>query len=102
MLDQDRINFHGQTTFVEQQAYAMFRLPYEGDNSLPGTGEGRVTFDGTLYAGIRLWQGAELWMNPEIDQGFGFGNTHGVLAFRARSPISSARTGGFRSMMRAG
>jgi high affinity Mn2+ porin len=80
ILDQDRINFHGQTTFVEQ-AYPTFRSPYEGDNSLPGTGEGRETFDGTLYAGIRLWQGAEPWINPEIDQGFGFGNTHGVAGF---------------------
>src|SRR5215469_2747372 len=35
MPDQDRINFHGQTTFVEQ-AYPTFRSPYEGDNSLPG------------------------------------------------------------------
>jgi high affinity Mn2+ porin len=78
--DQDRVNFHGQTTFVEQ-AYPTFRSPYEGDNSLPGTGEGRETFDGTLYAGVRLWQGAELWINPEIDQGFGFGNTHGVAGF---------------------
>jgi high affinity Mn2+ porin len=68
----DRVNFHGQTTFVEQ-AYPTFRSPYEGDNSLPGTGEGRETFDGTLYTGVRLWQGAELWINPEIDQGFGFG-----------------------------
>ena len=31
---------------------------------------GRETFNTTLYA-IRLWQGAELWITPEIDQGFG-------------------------------
>ena len=37
--------------------------------------------DATLYAGVRLWQGAELWINPEIDQGFGFDETHGVGGF---------------------
>jgi high affinity Mn2+ porin len=42
-----------------------------GANSLPGGGEGRETSDATLYAGVRLWRGAELWVNPEIDQGLG-------------------------------
>jgi high affinity Mn2+ porin len=78
--DADRVNFHGQTTFVEQ-AYPTFRSPYAGTNSLPGGGEGRETWDVTLYAGVRLWQGAELWINPEIDQGFGFADTHGVAGF---------------------
>ena len=30
---------------------------------------------------MRLWQGAELWVNPEIDQGFGLADTHGVAGF---------------------
>jgi high affinity Mn2+ porin len=76
----DIVNFHGQTTFV-WQAYPAIRSPYTGPNSLPGSGLGRETFDTTLYAGIRLWQGAELWISPEIDQGFGFANTHGVAGF---------------------
>ncbi len=78
--DLDNVSFHGQTTFVEQ-AYPAFRSPYAGTNSLFGGGEGRETVDMTLYAGVRLWKGAELWVNPEIDQGFGFGDTHGVAGF---------------------
>jgi high affinity Mn2+ porin len=78
--DDDRLSLHGQATFVEQ-AYPRIRSPYEGQNSLPASGLGRETFDLTLYAGLRLWQGAELWFNPEIDQGFGFANTHGVAGF---------------------
>ena len=31
--------------------------------------------------GARLWDGAELYFNPEIDQGFGLSTTHGVAAF---------------------
>ncbi len=76
----DNINFHGQTTFT-WQGYPAFRSPYEGAQSLPGGGEGRETFDATLYAGIRPWQGAEIWVNPEIDQGFGFADTHGLAGF---------------------
>src|SRR5215472_12920408 len=57
------------------------RSPYVAPNSLPGSGLGRETFDATLFAGIRLWQGAEVWLAPEIDQGFGFANTHGVAGF---------------------
>ena len=47
----------------------------------PGGGQGRETFDATLYAGIRLWRGAEVWINPELEQGFGFDNTHGLAGF---------------------
>ena len=49
--------------------YPTFRSPYVGPNSLPGLGQARETVDATLYAGIRLWQGAEVWLNPEVDQG---------------------------------
>lgn len=71
---------HGQATFVNQ-AYPAFNSPYEGTNSLPGGGTSRETFDLTLSTGVKLWQGAEFWANPEIDQGFGFGNTHGAAGF---------------------
>jgi high affinity Mn2+ porin len=80
MPDPDIVNFHGQATFV-WQGYPSIRSPYEGPNSLPGKGEGRETSDATLYAGVRLWQGAQLWINPEIDQGFGLADTHGIAGF---------------------
>ena len=76
----DMISLHGQATFTEQ-AYPSFRSPYAGTNSLDGTAQGRETIDATLYAGFKLWQGAEFWFNPEIDQGFGFDNTHGMAGF---------------------
>ena len=76
----DMISLHGQTTIVDQ-AYPSFRSPYEGPNSLSGGGQSRETFDFTLYAGVKPWHGAEFWFNPEIDQGFGFNDTHGVAGF---------------------
>ena len=80
MPDLDNVNFHGQTTFV-WQGFPAFRSPFAGTNSFPGGGEGRETIDATLYAGLRLWQGAELWVNPEIDQGFGLADVHGSAGF---------------------
>jgi high affinity Mn2+ porin len=78
--DADRLSIHGQTTFVEQ-AYPAFRSPYQGPNSLPGNSQGRETWDTTLYAGVQLWRGAELWIDPEVYQGFGLDNTHGIAGF---------------------
>ena len=76
----DIVSFHGQATFT-YQGYGSFRSPYEGANSLSGVGQSRETFDTTLFAGLKLWQGAEFWANPEIDQGFGLANTHGTAGF---------------------
>ena len=78
--DPDIVNFHGQAT-LSAQGYPAFRSPYEGTNSLPGVSRPREIFDTTLYAGLRLWQGAELWFVPEIDEGFGLAGTHGVAGF---------------------
>jgi high affinity Mn2+ porin len=80
-IDPDEVNFHGQTTFTWQGYPAIHSSVPGGANSLPASGEGRETFDATLFAGVRLWQGAEFWVNPEIDQGFGVGNTHGAAGF---------------------
>jgi high affinity Mn2+ porin len=76
----DNLNFHGQVTGV-WQGYPPFRSPYQGVQSLPGSGQGRETLDATLAIGVRLWQGAEAWVDPEIDQGHGLADTHGVAGF---------------------
>ena len=71
---------HGQSTFVWQYQPAFYS-PYQGAHSLPPAQNGRETFDITLYGGFRPWQGGEIWFNPEIDQGFGLGNTTGVAGY---------------------
>jgi high affinity Mn2+ porin len=58
-----------------------FRSPYQGPQSLSPAENGRETVDLTLYAGVRPWQGAEFWFNPEIDQGFGLSDTFGVAGY---------------------
>ncbi len=71
---------HGQMTNVTQW-HGRFRSRYSGKNSLQADGRTEETTDITLYGGARLWNGAELWLNPEVDQGFGLDDTVGVAGF---------------------
>jgi high affinity Mn2+ porin len=75
----ERFAVHGQSTYVEQES-SGFHAPYRGANSL-SPDQGRETFDATLYLGARLWSGAEGWLSPELDQGFGLDDTLGLAAF---------------------
>ena len=74
-----RFAIHGQATYVEQDAND-FPAPYHGPNSLTPD-RGRETSDVTLSLGARLWHGAEAWITPEMDQGFGLDNTLGLAGF---------------------
>jgi high affinity Mn2+ porin len=76
----ENVAVHGQATFTEQY-HPDFTSPYIGHNSLQPGAAGAETFDATLFLGMRLWNGAEAWLDPEIDQGFGLSNTLGVAGF---------------------
>jgi high affinity Mn2+ porin len=78
-LETDRFAFHAQATYVNQYD-PPFPAPYSGRNSLAAN-IGRETADVTLYAGVRLWQGAEAWITPELDQGFGLSGSVGAAGF---------------------
>jgi high affinity Mn2+ porin len=73
-------NIHWQSTIIEQ-GYFRFRSPYEGPNSLSGDTQFSNTVSATAFVGLRLWNGAEFYFNPEIDQGHGLSQTFGVAAF---------------------
>jgi high affinity Mn2+ porin len=82
-LNSDNINIHAQITATWQGYPAFKQSPQFIGNpgTLPNGGEGREVGEATAYLGFRLWQGAELWVNPEIDQGFGLNNTFGIADF---------------------
>jgi high affinity Mn2+ porin len=82
--DLQNVAIHAQTTYINQYAFP-FRNPYQGRNSL-ASNSGREGWDVTLYAGFRPWQGAEIWVNPEIDQGFALSDFHGVAGFVNNDP----------------
>lgn len=78
--DSDDWSIHGQTTFI-MQGYGRIRSPYQGPNSLPGSGQGRETWTATAFIGRRLWEGGEIYLNPELAQGFGLAGTLGLGGF---------------------
>lgn len=73
-------NIHGQTTFIAQ-GYPAIRSPYASANSLPGGGQLRETWTADAFLGVRLWNGGELYFNPELAQGFGLNGTLGLAGF---------------------
>lgn len=78
--DSEAWNVHGQFTTVAQR-HNRFASPYAGPNSLQADEGTKTTMDATAYLGLRLWPGAELYLNPEFDRGFGLSNTLGAAGF---------------------
>jgi high affinity Mn2+ porin len=73
-------NFHAQTTVV-LQGDSGFPAQYSGPNSLNPAGERQQTLSADLFAGLRLWHGAELHADLLMWQGFGLSQTFGIEAF---------------------
>ncbi len=96
---QPRFAFYGQATYTEQETVG-FHAPYAGQNSL-SPAIGRETADATLYLGARLWRGAELWVNPEADQGFGLDDTLGLAGFSSGEAYKVGRNTPYFRLQRA-
>ena len=79
-IDPGSWNVHGQLTFIEQ-GYPAFRSPYQGANSLTGANQIQNTTSATAFVGYRPWDGTEIYVNPELMQGFGLNDTLGVAGF---------------------
>ncbi len=94
-----RFAVYGQATYVEQETDG-FHSPYSGPNSLTPD-QGRETTDATLFLGARLWQGAELWLNPEADEGFGLDDTLGVAGFPNGEAYKIGRNAPYFRLQRA-
>jgi high affinity Mn2+ porin len=73
-------SIHGQSTFIDQY-HPPFTSPLRGPNSLDPGHRGNETFDATLFAGIRVWDGLAFYADPEVDQGFGLSDTTGLAGF---------------------
>lgn len=73
-------SLHAQATTVVQYQPG-FHAPYSGTNSLDPRNHADETTDVTLFAGARLWPGGEVYLNPEVDQGYGLSDTLGLAGF---------------------
>lgn len=78
--ESDRWEIHGQTTYLAQ-GYPSFRAPYSGPNSLTPNAQMKATWSNSLFLNARLWDGGEIYYNPETTQGFGLSDTVGAGGF---------------------
>lgn len=78
--ESDRWEVHGQTTYIGQ-GYPSFGAPYSGANSLSPAAQYKATWSNSLFLNARLWDGGEVYYNPELLQGFGFNDTVGIAGF---------------------
>jgi high affinity Mn2+ porin len=64
------------------QKHSAFASPYAGANSLQSYAERMYTFSATAHFGKRVWEGGELYFDPELVQGIPFsGNLVGLGGF---------------------
>jgi high affinity Mn2+ porin len=78
--ESNRWEIHGQTTYLPQ-GYPAFHAPYSGTNSLTPAPQAQATWSNSLFLNMRLWDGGEVYYNPELLQGFGLNDTVGVAGF---------------------
>jgi high affinity Mn2+ porin len=77
----ERFSLHGQATVIAQD-HDAFHSPYQGLNSLPRHDGLKTSITGTLFLGARLpWPGSEVYFDPEIAGGEGFGGVKGIAGF---------------------
>jgi hypothetical protein len=69
-----------QATYVYQRKPSL-HADYSGPNSLITQREQSRSTTATLYAGMRAWEGGELYLNPEMAMGVPFSNLTGLGGF---------------------
>jgi high affinity Mn2+ porin len=56
--------------------------------------------DGTLFLGVKLWRNGELYLNPELDQGFGLSDTTGMAGFPSGAAYKVGRNSVYGRLQR--
>ena len=77
---QEDWNAKFQSTYAWQENEA-FHSPYSSAHSLSSDAHKSYSFTATAAFGVRLGQGSELYLNPEVSQGVAFSNLTGLGGF---------------------
>src|ERR1700733_6276204 len=77
LFDQFQYSFHGQTTIIPQ-VHGDFPSAYQGPNSFASTSDLETSYTGTLFTGIRVLRGTEIYFDPEVSAGTGVGAVLGL------------------------
>ena len=73
-------SLHFQTTVITQ-SHGKFSAAYTGPHSLPTNPENDTSITSTLFLGLRLRPGTEVYLDPEVSGGKGIGNALGIAGF---------------------
>ncbi len=73
----DRFSIHAQATVINQFK-PKFKAKYSGENSLSASKENKISITTTIFAGVRLWKGASIFINPELAGGSGLSGALGI------------------------
>ena len=79
-LKSKRFTLHVQETTVSQYR-PKFNAAYTGPHSQVPVNEWGTTITSTIFAGVRLWRNAQVFINPEIAGGHGLSSAFGIAAF---------------------
>ena len=71
---------HYQVTAIGQ-GHPSFKAPYDGPNSLQSKSEQATSVTSTLFLGLRLGRGSELYADPELAGGRGVSGALGMGGF---------------------
>ncbi|QGM97345.1 carbohydrate porin [Methylocystis parvus] len=96
---EEQYSVHAQTTNVVQ-AYPKFRAAYDGPNSFPSGGLANVGSTSNLFAGLRLWEGGAVYLNPEIDIGYGVADSVGAASYVDGAVAKVGRTAPYMRFQR--
>jgi high affinity Mn2+ porin len=80
LADTSRATFHFQLTTIYQY-HPPFQATYTGQNSLKPYAESATSLTSTLFAGVKLWNGASIYIDPEIAGGSGLSGVTGIAGF---------------------
>ena len=75
----ERFTIHGQSTCINQYK-PSFSAKYSGANSLVTQSETQLSTTFTAFFGAKLWNGASVFLNPEVAGGSGLSGSLGVGA----------------------
>lgn len=73
-------SIHGVST-TAVQGFSPFKADYTGKQSFSPNGQVRSGTLSDVFMGVRLWEGASAFVNPEINQGYGPQNTVGAANY---------------------
>ena len=80
LSDTTLATFHLQLTTITQY-HPAFNAAYSGKNSLNSNAEEATSVTSTIFAGVKLWQGASFYFNPELAGGNGLSSVTGIAGF---------------------